>query len=135
MTSRPPRSTLISDFVKAFWFWEKTPTEALRTEGPQIEHSAKKSPAQLQREIDEVLARPVNGKAVEDLALTPAQRAYVSAVEEDVRRYPDAYKAYVRADPAKWAMQHIEGFDDAEVRRLTREQRAETKRTARLTGR
>jgi hypothetical protein len=45
----------ISDFVKAFWFWKKTPTEALRTEGSQIEHSAKKSPAQLQREIDEVL--------------------------------------------------------------------------------
>jgi hypothetical protein len=55
----------ISDFVKAFWFWKKAPTEELRAEGPQIEHSTKKSPAQLQREINEVLARPVNGDIVD----------------------------------------------------------------------
>jgi hypothetical protein len=89
----------ISDFVKAFWFWKKAPTEALRGEGPQIEHSSKKSPAQLQHEIDKVLAGPVNRDTVEDLVLTPTQRAYVSAVEEDVRRYPNAYKSYIRTFP------------------------------------
>lgn len=46
----------ISDFVKAFWFWKKAPTEALLAKGPQMEHSPKKSPAQIKREVDEFLA-------------------------------------------------------------------------------
>jgi len=66
--------------------------------------------------------------------LTSAQRAYIAAVEEDVRRYPSAYKADVRSNPTQWAMRHIEGLDEADVRRMAREQRAETKLTARLTG-
>lgn len=66
--------------------------------------------------------------------LAAAQRAYISAVEDDVRSYPSAYKAHVRDNPGAWAMQHIEGLDEDDVRRLTREQRAETKLTARLSS-
>jgi hypothetical protein len=65
--------------------------------------------------------------------LTAAQRAYVSAVEEDVHSNPDAYKPHVRANPAEWALQLIDNLDESEVKRLTREQRAETKLIARLT--
>lgn len=94
-----------------------------------------KSHAQIKREVDEILAGGLGGPSRASMLLNPVQRAYVAAVEEDVQRYPSAYKAYVRADPAKWAIRHIEGLDDAEVREMTREQRAETKHTARRVGR
>jgi hypothetical protein len=57
----------------------KTPTEALRTEGPQIEHSVKKSPAQLQREIDEVLGGVSERYAKQAAASTSLKDAIAQA--------------------------------------------------------
>jgi hypothetical protein len=94
---------------------KKTPTR----------HATKKSPAQLQREIDETLAHS---------NLTPAQREHIALFEQDVREHPGAYKAMVRDDPAGWALRTIEGLDDADVREFTRDLRAERKKVARLTG-
>lgn len=87
-------------------------------------HATKKSPAQLQREIDEVL-----GSKGTDL--TAAQRAYVALFEQDVRNHPDAYKASVRADPGAYALQVIGDLDDADVRQFTRDLRAETRQVSR----
>ncbi|HSX23310.1 MAG TPA: hypothetical protein VLE97_11105 [Gaiellaceae bacterium] len=114
-------------------------------------HATKKSPAQLQREINEALRRRAMSldpaqvgreitegfarqRALEE-ALTSAQRAYVAALGEDVRLFPDAYKADVRADPGAWAVKLAEGLSDADAREMAREQRAETKRTLRTLGR
>jgi hypothetical protein len=103
------------------------PTKAPTKRGKRS-HATKKSPAQLQREIDEVLAK---GGSTD---LSPAQRAYVALFEQDVRSQPEAYKASVRADPAGYARQLVEGLDDADVRQFTRDLRSEMKKVARLTG-
>ena len=84
----------------------------------------KKSPAQLQREIDEALAG--KGAAASE-GLTPAQRAYVVLFEQDVNNHPDAYKAEVRANPGKAAIRTIDGLDDEDVRQFTRDLRDEIK--------
>lgn len=110
-----------------------------------------KSPAQLQREINEALRQramsldpaQVGREITEGFArqralergLTAAQRAYVTALEEDVRLFPDAYKAAVRANPSAWAVKLAEGLSDADAREMARDQRAETKRTQRALGR
>lgn len=89
----------------------------------------KTSPAQLQRDIDAVLA----GKGAAS-GLTPAQRAYVTLFEQDVRMHPTAYKEMVRADPAAYALQVIGGLDDDDVRQFTRDLRAEMRQVARHAG-
>lgn len=129
-------------------FVDDPPAHATKSRQASRHHATKKSPAQLQREIDEMLSRGTldpkraareisAGLAREQrggVTLTPAQRAYVQAFEEDVRRYPNAYKTSIRTNPSEWAMRHIQGLNDVEVRWMAREQRAETKLTARLTG-
>lgn len=126
-----------------------------REQGGARNHATKKkSPAQLQREINEALRLRVTkldpkqverdisqglqqryDEAVRPEALTPAQRSFVEAVEEDVRLFPAAYKAAYRSNPAEWALKGIEGLDDADMRQMAREQRAETKRSLQLIGR
>lgn len=110
-----------------------------------------KSPAQLQREINEALRKRAMNldpaqvgreitegferqQALEE-ALTPDQRAYVEALVEDVRLLPAAYKASVRTDPRAWAVKLADGLEDADARRMTRELRAETKSALRTLGR
>lgn len=66
--------------------------------------------------------------------LARAQQEYVTVFEEDVRRFPSAYKASVRDNPGQWARNHIEGLDLAAVKQSTREQRAETKQTTQRTS-
>lgn len=85
----------------------------------------KKTPAQLDREIAEVLRTKEPG-------LTAAQRAYVELFEQDVRAHPAAYKASVQADPAAYATQLVEGLDDADVRQFTRDLRQEMRQVSRL---
>jgi len=45
----------VSDFVEKFWFWKKATTASAHA---TRHYATKKSPAQLQREIDEALTRP-----------------------------------------------------------------------------
>ena len=85
----------------------------------------KKTPAQLDREIAEVLRTKEPG-------LTAAQRAYVELFEQDVRNHPAAYKASVQADPAAYARQLIEDLDDADVRQFTRDLRQEMRQVSRI---
>jgi hypothetical protein len=67
--------------------------------------------------------------------LTAAQREYIQLLEEDVRLFPDAYKASVRKNPFDYFMQQVEGLDDRDVRQMIREHRTELRRIKRLTGR
>lgn len=53
-------------------------------------------------------------------------RAWVDAFTADVKRFPSAYKANVKARPGIAALQIVAGFTDAELARFTRMQRAET---------
>ena len=88
----------------------------------------KKTPAQLQREIDDVL-----GSNAVRPDLTQAQRAYVALYVQDVQAHPAAYKADVRADPAAYATRIVDGLDDVDVRQFTRDLRAEMKQIGRHT--
>lgn len=57
-----------------------------------------------------------------------AQQEWIRAFEEDVKRFPDAYKAHIRNNPAAEALKIIDGLDDRDIRRMTRAQRAETRK-------
>lgn len=56
-----------------------------------------------------------------------AVEEYINLFARDVRNNPSAYKESVRANPERAAKRVIDGLTYAEVRRLTRELRAEIK--------
>lgn len=50
---------------------------------------------------------------------------YVALVAGDVRQRPECFKAFVVEDPEGHARQMIDGLSDSDVKRLTRQHRAE----------